>query len=1833
MKNLLNMRLLHASLILAAVSIAGRAFSGEPGPVPPAEDKPKGPEHNVTLTEEPGVLELLNKAQKARARAEKDAEVWPECVKFYAEILKKYPNTVYLDRWEGPDKTEMAWKNGLYKSTRERVAKDIASLPAGGLATYRVINDPAARTLYMEAQEQFDERKMEQVAQEFFPTSFGDDALAWLAEISHDRGAPRQAVLQLDQALKHPSPTIPKTAALARMVLAQIDMGQKPAAEKTLAALEAALPDPKSGALRLGHVEGAEALAKLKDRVAKIADKKGATPANIAAGGWETYFGNAAHNRQLPTRKNVGLRKWSVPIAQLLEGPGADASGASKILNADGTPILDPTMNYHLTSKDGYFYLCNANSIAAYPTGNPQPGLSSAGGNVKFFFPNDAQPAAKPKENTKERAMRMRFGRMAGAGVRHHPFFVTIAGDRLYAVLGAEANTLDPDMWRGQEIKQPSNYLVSLGYQSGKLMWSLQPDVHSSFFDSHSKADQEWLKSVFFASAPVYEAGVLYVIAVQSHGLNDAWAAAFDADNGRLIWRTQICSANAYAVGGPVQPDLALPVAVANGTVYAVTNLGAVAALDAMSGNIKWLRVYDRQQVVDRFNNRGMRVATDFWGPNAPIVNENLLIVTPQDSDLLYAYDIETGKRVWEISRTERDPGLKHILGITNGALVVTGQNIHFFQLKGGVETGDANNPIVFDSPIKGRGIVTENMVLVPTEKALVSVETALENNKFRPKLNKITPWTQPEVEAGNLFIAGDVLYAVSRTHVNAYFVWEEMESRLRERLKQNPQDLAAYSELADVYHKVDKFDLALAELDKALELVAKIKDDPKAAGTKEELLRKKYDALYAQGDKAQNKPVANKADLSAAYDWFKQAYAVANGPVLPPALAVKALRAMAENAYLQTDKKLAVDHYQHIITDHGDVVYSYQADSSSKARLFAQARIAEIRKTAPEAYEKQDADAKAAFAKAGNDIKQLETVLATWPNSDTCGAAMLKLAHLAIGSSPDQARQYALTFLARYPSTKDTANANALLAVAYEKSKLVGPAKDVLRRLSARKELADQPISIDPNKPGENLAAPVKASEWASKRLAEAQFQRTPSAATMSLGDGKLKQSWTRPANAQSVPVFARGIAPFDMRKNLFYVENGSELSVLSSTDRGEELWTPRPKLPVEVLPKPNMQDQQQRFAMYQNVTGPMAVWSERLLIFVGAREVVAYDSREKGKIVWRNDLKLPAPQARCYVEVSYGRLVIGYPSGALSVLDAATGEQLWQTQVEGNQLTGVPTAGDGFVAVAAQNPARVYLYDLETGNRRGAIDVPAGNLTVQPEALGDRLYFAERNLLKAVDGNTGKMLWEKDCGGNITRLEAEREIIATVVDGRRVVAVTIEEQGESKLWSPVLERDVTVRDLYIDGDDLYVVFTTPDRRSALGAHSIRLQGKKQWEAELSTAQLDALQIGPATIGANHLMVTQSNWDPTGDKPAAVVLIDRKTGKLTWAESLGSEHRTLDADNMAHPAFTAQMIDGGVVITESKKRAAFTVPDQVNIEDTIKSLQEQLTKKPGDIGLRARLALKQYEKGDVDEAMKNLSAALGDKQITDEQFTSAFADFARLRAEQARKQKRAFNFAKVADGTKIDAGGKGWETLPETVLGTWRDVYFPSDDETSGAIKKNLWNGPDDLKVSFRGAWDEKNLYLLFTVTDDKHKNEQTDGTYCDVGDSIKVAFDIDRDGGMGYRGEDFALGAAFSEKAPTPVLGWRWVEHGQYLSGATPLQPAPEVTRKDAEKQTLYKLTIPLTYLTLKPETGKKFGFSFVVNDQDDGAAVTKSIGASPGLVGAPFPGLFAEGVLLEK
>ena len=1807
---------------------------------PPADDKPKGPDHNVTLAEEQGVLDLLKKAQKARAKAETDASVWPECVKYYAEILKKYPNSVYLEKWEGPEKAMQKepdndpFKNGLYKSTRDRVASDIANLPRGGLEIYRAINDPPAKALFQEAQNRVDERKMEQVAIEYASTSVGLPAMSWLAEVSYDSGARRQAIARIDRVLKDEASKPQSSGLLTRKLLSYIHVADATGAQNTLKDLNAASQDPANGPVRVGHAEGKAALDALAAQVAALTAGGAAAPAaqnsDAASRSLDTYFGNAAHNRVPPPRSSVGVSRWSVSLNQLLYGPNADLPGSNPNPNPNNPEVPNladiPTLNHQLIAHEGYFYLCDSQLVVAYPIGNPTPGVPSVGGNAKFVWPTDQEVAGAGGSRRHLRNVQQ------GMGIYQHPYFCTIANERLYMVCGPDPVAMDPNMWRGMEQKSASNFLVALGRQhtggtveSGKLVWTLKPD--SPTFLSHSKADQEWLKSVYFVSAPTCENGVLYGMAVHLGGTNEAWVAAFDAETGRMLWHTMVCSANPIFVGGAVQPDIGLPVTVANGTVYICTNLGAVAALDALGGTIRWIRVYDRVKVnPNRWNNDPAAMASDFWGPNPPIIYKNLLIVTPQDSDMLYAYYTEDGKsekgtpyemgqRKYHIERVKHAEntevgGFKHVLGIVNGNLAITGSRVHFFDAWSGKISGPGE-AIATDSPIFGRGLVTEDMVFVPTDKSLVRIDATLvkdpaagDKERFTAKLRDEFKWAHPKEEAGNLFIAGDVLYTVSHTHVNAFFVWEDMERKYKEKIAAAPGELQPYVELADVYIRVEHFDQALATLKQGEAEAEKAKSDPKIASALARMRAQRFDTLKSLGEREHG---------DKAYAYFKQAYETSQLPDLGKELPVIALNLLAENALTRGDAATAVGHYQEILVKYGDVIYAFVKNSSSRARLYAQSRIEEIRRKNPESYAKVDAEASAALGKAGNDAAALETIVAIYPNSTASRQALLKLAQLALATDPDRARQNARRYLSRAGSSPDAVLGLALLEAGLERSRMLAAAQDVLYRIDARGDAAEVKLDFDPLSPETKLPAPTTVKEWAKARLADKLFKGSPSAATYALGREKPKSAWTRPIGQQSQAVAMQGLVPQDMRGNLFYIENQSELAVLSGRDGGQELWDPRPKLPVNCR--------------------AIAYWADRQMVVFGDAEIVALDSKEKGKVVWRYTLRAPL-QLPPLLSADGQKLVVAYPTGALSVVDASSGNELWYMQVDGAVLASSPAVGDNCVAFAAGTPPKMVIYDLDTQAKRGAIELSNGGLTAGPVIQGDRLYIAEHNnKIRSYDTTTGKLLWEQACDAEVKGFYTTREYLfamtpSTAEKKIRAFKTQTPLEGNRAAWW--LDISGNVMDVRVDGDDLYVVVSEPGksqgRATKVKSYSIPKQGKFQWETDASAEFSGVLSMSDSLVTAHHLVLTQSNWDPTGAKASAVVLVDRRTGKLTWDQTLASDPM-LNADG-THSTYTIQLFEGGLAVSEARRRTSFVSPDADAGDTDTKALDARYEKNPEDADLALRWARNQYDKGEHEKALGALAKALA-AAPNDDRFSQIYDVFAKMRRDNAIKAKSTLKFAKFDKAPKLDGNLDDWKpaAATEQKFDSWRDVYLTSEQVPGAPSRKNTWKGASDLSVSFRGGYDEKNIYILLAVKDDIQKNDQSEGQLIDLGDSALLMFDSNNDGGVGFRGEEFSLGGGLT-KAGAPV-GWRWVEHGKFVSGKTPIESGIFAARNEAEKTTVYEFALPLESLALKAEPGKQFGFAFTVLDQDqDDGSPEKGVGSSPGVLTPPEPRLFSKG-----
>lgn len=1769
---------------------------------PEKVEEKRAPEHNVTLEEDEAVNMLLKRARDAAAKAAQEPESWPVCVKAYSEILAKHTDKVYLYRWAGDDQADAGgYGLGVYRSVAEKVAEELAALPPAGLAVYRAVNDPPARGLFLEAQEKLDERQLNTIARTYFSTSWGDDALFWLAAIACDRGAHRQALVHLGQLAKHPDAGVPQAAVLSQTLLCQVKAGRRAEAQQTLERLSAAIKDQKPGVLRIGHLEGEAALSDLRARL-EAAPKP--APAPAADSDWETLMGNAAHNKPAPPRSKVGVRKWSFPISRLLGAPANYQDRAAVTVREmhSGQMKRVTRINTHLALRGPWFFLCNSRLVACHPMTNPNPERP------QYWYPSPAGMwggGAQP-------------GREQIYSVVDAPLFCTLGENHLYAALGPEPLNRLPRGWGGgQEQKQPPNWIVAigrkkggtLGIESGSLLWSLEPGSDPDF-RVNTQADQKWLSEIYFASSPTYSDGTLYAMAVDDAGSSrTAYVLSLDAPTGRLLWKTKVCAGSPPFLGGGLQPALGLPVAVGGGAVYCVTNLGAVAALEAATGAVKWIRIYERAPglEVDPRMGRGAGVS-DFWAANAPLLAEDVLVVTPQDSGFMYGLDPQTGRRKWQADRArEPAPGsgetdrLRWVLGVVKGHLIVSGKKSVFsFGVQGG--RAEANTTAV-ETSIVGRGVVAGEMIFYPSARKIHSAsckETAARSGLAVPSmaLKDECAYAEPEAEAGNLFVSGQVLFSVSATHVNAYFIPDVIEGQLKARLEASPDDLSAWAELGEVYHVQDRFDEAVATYEKGLARPAARSNDPHAQAQAADLRGRRFEAFFAAGEKQMG------SDPVKAQQRYEQALNAAQ----TPEHRVRALWKLAEAALARKDEAAAADLFQRMLSELGDVSYTFDPNTTCLASVYAQRRIEGIKRTNPKALEQLEARAgkEIAAAAAKKDAGELEAALRNYPHTDAYAQGLLTLTRLAVeNNDPAKARTYGQRYMALRRSSLAPAEALACLAWAYERCGLLGAAKDLLRRISAAPALADTVLEI----PGLTSG---KAGAWAGRRLSDPMYQRPVTNAARGLGDGRLVETWSRPALNVTAALVPAGQPPASMARNIILIEQGSELSVRNG-QTGEELWIPRPRTPVAARPD-------------------VCAWCDELLILGGPQAVTAYDARHNGKVAWTYNVGRPSEEAE---EISpeqtlgmqYGGvgsltfaaaenlLALGLPTGQLVVLDATCGQTLWTAKTERPPFFGRPLLEGGLVAAASQSrpPATVSVFDLATGQKRFEIRPPGNQFRTTPELAAGRLYIASADeRLRAYSMTDGKQAWEFPLTSPAVALNAGSELVLCVLSDLEVVALDPNAADESRrlLWRARPDSAGQFAGLAADGEDVFLATRQEPKRGQVWAFQAR-GGKLKWRADTAGEAIEPDRC----LAKEHLLIGQAGFEARARGLPSASLVHRASGKLTWT-------RDFPPGRLA----AALMFEGGLVLAEAGKLTGFQAGGPEGVVQDPDALQKQLLQASSDGRLRVRLAQMLYDRREGAKALETLLPALADPKTDADLFAQAFDKFSRFRGTLSRTTKPTLTFIRLNSAPGVDGDLADWANVPAVTLDAWRDVYLAAEDPSLLAYRREAWSGPQDLSVTFRGGYDDKNLYLAFAATDDVHLNPQTEGVELWNGDSVQVAFDLEQDTRMGYFGNDFELGLALNGRGQ--LLAWRWVEKGKYVMKA--LEAPARVVRDEARKLTSYELALPLDYLGLKAEAGLKFGFTFIVNDADKQPYAEKGIGPSPGIWNPKFPGQYATGQL---
>ena len=301
---------------------------------------------------------------------------------------------------------------------------------------------------------------------------------------------------------------------------------------------------------------------------------------------------------------------------------------------------------------------------------------------------------------------------------------------------------LGPAVRSGCVVAFVSGELVAFAADTGRRLWSVA-DIAA---EAPAKGRPE--AKVLVNSAAVTDGRVFVCAAVVGQETASVVVAA-EVRTGAVLWRRKLSSHLFRGMlGRGVHPA---PAVCAEGAVFVSTNLGAVAAIDAATGEVRWLARYNAFSQARR---RAASAGDGCWRNGRPVVYRGMLIVAPQDADHLIAFDMNTGRQQWRASRQ----GMRHLIGAANGSVYVSGDRA------GAVDTATGKQLWLSDKigRLSGRPALLASGLLVPVRKGIVRVD-------IRTGKLLSTRALEGTREPGNLVGSSGLLLSASFDRIDAY--------------------------------------------------------------------------------------------------------------------------------------------------------------------------------------------------------------------------------------------------------------------------------------------------------------------------------------------------------------------------------------------------------------------------------------------------------------------------------------------------------------------------------------------------------------------------------------------------------------------------------------------------------------------------------------------------------------------------------------------------------------------------------------------------------------------------------------------------------------------------------------------------------------------------------------------------------------------------------------------------------------------------------------------------------------------------------------------------------
>lgn len=618
------------------------------------------------------------RAHLERIQAFRKAEQWTDVVETLRQVM------------EGHEGQLIQLTDDHWISVLEYAHLQIAGLPEEALEVYRRQVDPQARQWYQQGIDQRDRDALMMVIDNFYCSSWGDDTLYALGELSLEQGdfglarayfsqlvPTPPALLQEGPARKaYPGTDLSLADVGARLIMCSILEGSTSRAQRELEQFRRD-PNPDEPPSAAGHPDATGVLAgrevNLGETLASLLEASPEWSVPQVPQTWDTFGGDKRRNRHTPPLSGGFVWRWehALPEVPALEASIARNYGFRPNRVAEDNESL---LSYHPVIYKDMVLLNNEMQVFAFnlKTGQPPWGLEDP----VIFRDEDAATS--------------RAGYRNSLGAPRYT--MTVVDDKLYVRMGSMITSGAGEL----STRRVRGYLLCLDLKAqARVVWKILPE------------DSQWS----FEGAPCVVGNDVFVAVRHSDVQHPrAHVDCYDARTGRKKWRQFVCGANTVGQNQLSEATHSL-LTVHRDTIYFNTNLGAVAALRASDGQLKWVYQYRRATGEDL-----TAQAAHFYRDLTPCVYHlGQLFVAPSDSPSILALDAVTGQRIWENALAA---DAIHLLGVGGGNLIASGDRLYWFSIehegKLVARWPEGDSPRGF-----GRGVLSGDRVLWPTRESI----------------------------------------------------------------------------------------------------------------------------------------------------------------------------------------------------------------------------------------------------------------------------------------------------------------------------------------------------------------------------------------------------------------------------------------------------------------------------------------------------------------------------------------------------------------------------------------------------------------------------------------------------------------------------------------------------------------------------------------------------------------------------------------------------------------------------------------------------------------------------------------------------------------------------------------------------------------------------------------------------------------------------------------------------------------------------------------------------------------------------------------------------------